>query len=292
LETKKALFIINPKAGGKNKSDFPQLVDKTIDKSKISATCVFTNAPFHATEIAKNAISEGYQYVFAVGGDGTMNEVAQSLLYTDIIFGIIPYGSGNGLGRHLGIPMDRKKAIELVNIGNHTTIDAGKLNKHYFFNVAGLSIDAEIAYLFANTKTRGFKNYVKLTLQKLFNYKAQNYTIKFDGAEINTKGFIVSIANSSQYGNNAHIAPKAQLNDGMLDIAIIKGFNLFNLPILVIRMFLKSLDKSTSYQCYQVKNAVIQRENDGPVHVDGEPIHESASIQIESLPASLKILIP
>lgn len=289
---KKALFIINPKAGGKDKSHFPELVKKHIDATAISATCVFTNAPNHATELAENAKKEKFDYVLAVGGDGTMNEIAKSLLFSDVIFGVIPYGSGNGLGRHLGIPMDREKALKLVNTGNYKTIDAGKLNEKVFFNVAGLSIDAVIADLFANTKTRGFKNYVKLTLEKVFSYKAQKYQIKTDTGIVNTNGFIVSIANSSQFGNNAHIAPKAKLDDGLLDIAIVKQFSFFKLPILVARMFLKSLDKSSDYMFLQVKNATIYREKEGPIHVDGEPFTEGVELKIEVLPSALKILVP
>ena len=178
---RKVLFIINPVSGGKRKDKVPDLIQKNLDINIFEPTIVFTTGAMHASELAQNAVGN-YQYVVAVGGDGTVNEIASSIVGTDTALGILPFGSGNGLARFLGIPMDTVKAIKTLNQERVEVIDSAKLNGQYFFNMAGMGFDAHISEVFSHDKTRGFGAYVRSAFREIVNYKSDNYLIEIDGA--------------------------------------------------------------------------------------------------------------
>lgn len=284
------LFIINPISGGKDKSNFPALADRYIDKHKFNPSYVFTEKIGHASELALKALSEGIKTVVAVGGDGTINEVATALVGTDAVMGIIPYGSGNGLARSLGIPLNEKKAIIKLNNLKVEKIDSGSVNGKKFFNMAGVGFDAHVSAMFAQSITRGLKGYVKTTFQELSNYQAQHYHIKIDGTVYERDAFMISIANSSQFGNNAHISPFASLKDGLLDICVIKPFPLYSFPLMGVQMFNKTVHKSKFVEIIQGREIEIIRESPAAVHLDGEPENMSANLGIEVWPLSLTVL--
>lgn len=288
----KILFIINPISGGKSKQKIPGLIDSYLDKTKFDYRISFTERVEHAFMLSKAALKEGYQIVVAVGGDGTVNEVAKGIVNTESILGIIPFGSGNGLARTLKIPLSTVDAIKNINNNFSIKIDSARLNKRMFFNMAGSGFDAEISNEFAGDKKRGLLGYVRVAFQQIRNYNSQQYTINIDGKTIDRKAFILSIANSSQYGNDAHIAPHADVKDGILDIVIVKPFHFIKLPLLALYMFINKADKTSYVEYFKGKKILIQREKAGAIHLDGEPCIEEKDLSVEILPLSLNVIVP
>lgn len=289
---KKVLFIVNPIAGGRNKKQIPELIKKHIDNSKFEYQIVFSEYVHHAYILSKKAQEEDYDIVVAVGGDGTVNEVAKGIVGTTILFGIIPLGSGNGLARALHIPLKPIKALKLFNNLHTDRIDSATINGEYFFNVAGIGFDAHISHVFSKNKKRGFLEYIKIAFNELKNYQPNTYNLSIDNHNLIHKAFIISIANSPQYGNDAHIAPNADLKDGLLNIVVVLPFPWYVFPFLVMRMFRRTANKSAYVKAYTGKNITITKNQQGIVHLDGEPciIHEDLQIVIN--PHSLTVIIP
>ena len=286
---RKALFIINPISGGKKKDQVPSLIKKILDDSLFESTIVYTERVMHGSELAKDSVGK-YDYVIAVGGDGTVNEIASSIVGTDTALGILPFGSGNGLARFLGIPMDTAAAIKNLNEERVESIDSAKLNGQWFFNMAGMGFDAHISEVFSHDKNRGFGAYIKSSFREIANYKSETYHLDIDGAPYTREAFMLSFANSSQYGNNAHVSPCASVQDGLLDVCIIKPFPLWRFIEMGIRMFTKTADNSKYVEIIKGKNVVVKRSKGGPVHLDGEPQIIGADAEINIVPHSLKII--
>ena len=228
----------------------------------------------------------------AVGGDGTINFVAKDAMKHNIPVGIIPLGSGNGLARHLGIPLKTTEAIKNIASGKEMIIDTGIINNTMFICTTGAGFDALIGNLFSESTERGFFTYAKMTLQQLLSYKPKEYTISFDDKVLKRKAFILALANVNQYGNDTFIAPQANLQDGLLDICILKPFNAFQFPMLGIRIFNRTITKSPLYEYYKAKKVEITFEGNDPVHFDGEPMLMGNKLNIEVRPASLKVIVP
>lgn len=287
---KNILFVVNPISGGKSKLNFADKVFKYLDLKLFEPKIVFTERQGHAIELAKNAVEDKFDIVVAVGGDGTINEIASVLEGTQLAMGIIPFGSGNGLARSLNIPLRDINAIKRLNKLHYHSIDSGTLNNRKFFNMAGIGFDALISARFAENIKRGFWGYFKTTISEISNYKSQHYRIELDGKKMNVDAFMISLANSSQFGNNAHIAPAASLEDGFLDVCIVKPFPFYQFPVLGYRMFSKSTHKSKFVQILRAKNIKIIRENPSEVHVDGEPLLMGSELNISIKPLSLNVL--
>lgn len=288
---KKIVFIVNPISGGRNKIFIPPLIDKYLDHSKFNANIVFSEKVGHAFILAKEALAQNADIVTSVGGDGTINEVATALVLSGKTMGIIPCGSGNGLARTLKIPLNHVKAIQRINKLDTILIDSGVLNGKKFFNMAGLGFDAYISALFAKDKTRGLKGYIKSIFSEILKYKPENYRLEIDGKIIEEKAFMVSIANSSQFGNNVHISPTALVNDGLFDICLIKRFPIYNFPNLGLRMLLKTIQHSKHVTIIKAKQLKIMREKAGHVHLDGEPMFMPSEINVRINPLSLKLIV-
>ena len=287
----KIVFIINPIAGGKNKNHFSKVISSHLNASKFEYELIQTESEKHAYELTKAAILNGAEIVVAVGGDGTINEIGSALIGSACTLAIIPYGSGNGLARSLKIPMNTIQAVKLINQFKTAKIDAAKLNEHYFFNMSGMGFDAHISHVFAKDKNRGLLGYVKATFSELKNYRSKNYKIIIDGKTLEEDAFILSVANSSQYGNEAHIAPRAELQDGLLDLVIVKPFPLYLMPLLALRMFLKTADQSKYLISLQGKSILINRNNN-VIHLDGEPKLVTENIQIQILAKAINVIVP
>ncbi len=287
----KIVFIINPIAGGKNKNHFSKVISSHLNASKFEYELIQTESEKHAYELTKAAILNGAEIVVAVGGDGTINEIGSALIGSACTLAIIPYGSGNGLARSLKIPMNTIQAVKLINQFKTAKIDAAKLNEHYFFNMSGMGFDAHISHVFAKDKNRGLLGYVKATFSELKNYRSKNYKIIIDGKTLEEEAFILSVANSSQYGNEAHIAPRAELQDGLLDLVIVKPFPLYLMPLLALRMFLKTADQSKYLISLQGKSILINRNNN-VIHLDGEPKLVTENIQIQILAKAINVIVP
>lgn len=285
------LFIINPISGGKKKLKLPALIDSCLDKNKFNANFSFTEYVGHANEIAEEAANKNFDIIVAVGGDGTINEVAPTVMKFNKILGVIPFGSGNGLARFLHIPMDTKKAIQVINNLKVQVIDAAKLNDRYFFNMSGMGFDAHISTVFAGKKGRGLKGYVEMFLKEMNDYEPQTYLIEIDGEQFTRAAYVISIANSSQYGNNVHISPKSSLTDGLLDLCIVKPFPLYKVAVLAYQMLRKTTDKSDMVEIIRGKNIKITRNKEDSIHLDGEPFFMGKHLEIEVIPSALKIII-
>lgn len=289
MSKKKILFIINPISGGKKKDYLPALIQNTIDHSKFDIKIVFTERRGHAAELSGEG---GFDIYVAAGGDGTLNEVASKLVNSGSSMGILPLGSGNGLARHMGISMNVEKAIRQLNTAKTVSIDTCTFNGRPFVNMAGVGFDAHIGKMFAESTERGFKTYVIQTLTEFKNYQAQKYKIHYDNKVIESEAFLVSFANSAQYGNNAFIAPDASINDGMLDVCILKPFSAINVLSIGFRLFNKTIKKSKYMQSVRAKELVVERELEGVSHLDGEPLDFGKRLEIKVIPSSLKLLIP
>ena len=287
---RKALFIVNPISGGKKKDGVPELIEKHLDAAVFKPVIVFSDGVSHARQIAKEAVNK-FDLIVAVGGDGTVNEVASAIVGTDTPLGIIPFGSGNGLSRFLQIPMDAEKAIKTLSTGHIESIDSAKLNNRPFFNMAGMGFDAHISEVFSHTKKRGLLTYIKSSFEEVYKYKPQMYHLEIDGKVYEREAFMLSFANSSQYGNNAHISPNASVQDGLLDICVIKKFPLWRFVEMGIRMITKTADSTKYVEIIRGKHINVKRNGPGPVHLDGEPQIAGADIIIEVVPASLKVIV-
>lgn len=289
----RARFIFNPRSGHNARN--PWLLGRTrafIAEHKLDATVVPTERPLHATELARRALDEGCGLVVAIGGDGTMNEVAAALVGTDATLGLIPCGSGNGLGRHLGIPGPGKGAFRALLGGCSRVIDTGLADGHPFFNATGLGFDAHLSERFNALTRRGLSAYVPVALRALFSYPSINYTVRAAGRELRTPGFIVAVANSDQYGNDCFIAPGARVDDGLLDLTVITRLTALNALPLAVRLFTGKLDGSSSVARLRAARFVIERPAPGPIHTDGEVRSAGAEVEIRVVPASLRIAVP
>ena len=290
---KKIIFIVNPISGHHNKNHFPNLVESSIDKNKYDYTIVFTEYANHATELTMKAIEDGYEYIAAVGGDGTINEVAKCMIGKEQTLVIIPFGSGNGLARHLGLPFKVEKLIkEVINNGKKYKIDTATMNGVPFISLAGIGFDAMIADYFAKDENRGFLTYAKLITEKYPNYRQKEYTLILDDkTTIECKPFFVTFANSSQFGYNAEISPKASVQDGLLDVCIFKKPNILEVPIVATYFLAKQIDKSNFIDIYKAKKIQVFRKVDEVANVDGEPVEMSKDIIVEIKPLSLNVLL-
>ncbi len=290
LMKKRIQFLINPISGGKSKKGFEKAAKRYLDLDRFDVDFKVTERIHHASELTRKALDEQMDLVVAVGGDGTINEIAKELLHSPIPLAIIPEGSGNGLARYLGISSDLSQAIEKINAFHVTTIDSGQINGRSFFNVAGIGFDALISDRFADTESRGALGYLKVVLKEINNYKADDYAVTIDGHHFDRKAFMISIANSSQYGNNAYISPEASIKDGLLDVCIIKQFPLLHFPVMIYHLFSQTAHQSDYVGIIKGKKIEIERLTKGPVHLDGEPCILDKKLDIEVLPASLRVI--
>ncbi len=284
----KVLFIINPISGTVKKNKLEEKIELYIDKS-IEWEIIYTQAPKHATQITEENSSK-FDIIAIAGGDGSINETFRGLINKSVALAVIPMGSGNGFARHLNIPLDIKGAIELINRGKIIKIDSVQINNEYFINVAGFGFDAYVAHLFANYGKRGFWSYVKIIFTKVFKYKPQNLNVEINGKNINSKDFIFSLANSSQYGNNARIAPKADLSDGLLDVVFQRKINIFNILPFLIKIMTGNLSENKNYKIYKAQTLNIKSSKEIIAHIDGDPINFNKQVEVKILEKSIKIV--
>lgn len=287
-------FIINPISGTKKKHEIPGIIADTFKGSGITHEIVYTERAGHATEIAAQKAQEGVDVVVAVGGDGTVNEVAKALVHTNTALGIVPCGSGNGLARHLGVPMNRKKSIQLFLDGTVETIDHGKINgERLFFCSCGVGFDALVSWKFAQAPKRGLSTYCKIALKEKLNYKPESYILRTDtGEEMTYQAFVIACGNAAQYGNDAFIAPYASAQDGKLDVTVIQPINFLDAMSLGIRLFAKKIDKHRKVKVLRCQKITLIREKEGAMHFDGEPIMAPKDLEIEIIKGGLKVFIP
>ena len=251
--------IINPISGVGSKRKIPKMIETAFAGENCCVEISFTEYPGHASELTRQALDKGANCVIAVGGDGTVNEIARAMLRSDAVLGIIPKGSGNGLARELHIPMDVRRAIDLIIKGHVSTIDCCKANGRIFFCTCGVGFDAAVSQKFAGEKRRGSLTYIKNTVEEYLSYKPEPYELLIDNQTVKEKAFLVACGNASQYGNNAFIAPHANIQDGKMDITILSPFGPLDIAPLAIQLFTKQIDRNSKIKTFKGKEVTIIR---------------------------------
>ena len=292
MQKKRITFILNPISGAVKKAGIPKLIDKYLDKEKFDYDIKYTEYASHATKLAAQCRDNGDDIVVAVGGDGTINEVGRALIHSETAMAIIPCGSGNGLARHLMIPVNIRKAILIINQCDIRNLDYGLINDRPFFCTCGMGFDAFISMKFAEGGKRGPVKYLEHVLKEGLRYKPEIYTIEDETGETQYhKAYLVSCANASQYGNNAYIAPQASMSDGMMDVIIMEPFDFLDAPQVSFDMMNKTLHKSSKIKTFRSRRIHIHRKQPGPVHYDGDPTILGEDINISLVEKGIKIIV-
>ena len=289
-EKKRIIFVVNPISGTQGKKAILKCIDERLDRSIYDYSIVKTEYAGHATQIAANAVREKVDVVVAIGGDGTINEIARSLVHTETVLGIIPCGSGNGLARHLRIPMDPKAAIDVINRGYELCIDYGKINNILFFCTCGVGFDAFISLKFADSGKRGLLTYLENTLHESLRYQPETYEIENEEGTVKYKAWLIACGNASQYGNDAYITPQASLTDGLMDVTIMEPFTVLDVPSLSFQLFNKTIDQNSRVKTMRAKKIKIHRANDGVMHFDGDPLMAGKELEVEIVPSGLRVI--
>lgn len=287
----KIIFIINPISGVGRHKAIEKLIDQKLNKNIYDYELAYTKAPKHAIELSKQGALESFKIIVAVGGDGSVNEVSRGVIGSDSTLAILPCGSGNGTARHMKIPLNLVKAMDIINRGNSSTIDTFNVNNEIAINTAGIGFAAHIAHEFSRLKKRGFTNYLKIAVRDSLKYRSQPCEVDLHGEIQKLNAFIIDIANGGQWGNNAVIAPHAENNDGLLDLCVIRNFPLVNFPIMATRLFTQSIHNSGFVRITKMKEAIIRQEKNY-AHIDGEPVIIGNELRIKINPLSLRVLVP
>lgn len=288
--SRKLLFIVNPNAGKKISERIIDTIKKEFPKDIYYQIVVWRDKD-HFLEVLDILNSRDYTDAIAVGGDGTVNQVAKSIIGTNIRLGIVPAGSGNGLARSLGLSMKVEEVIKQIAEGNSVKIDYGVVNNIPFFCTSGTGFDAHIGHLFATSEKRGLKSYVKITIREIMRYRAKEYSIEINGQVLKRKAFLITVANAGQYGNDFYIAPQANMRDGKFHIVILKPFN----PLSVFTIFSKILNKKANESGYietmVADSLTITRDAADTIHFDGEPSMQEKQLQYQCVAAGLNVII-
>ena len=305
---KNIAFIIIPVSGSKEtqnaKRKLPKIIMQTLDSEQWLPNIAFTEYAGHATEMAYQYARMGFDAVVAVGGDGTVNEVARGLVkglpvtgyglrdgLRGTALGIIPMGSGNGFARHLNIPIRPQKALEMLNRSEPIAVDYGLANGKLFVSTCGTGFDAVIADHFAGSNKRGFATYFQNILHDVFSYTPQTYHLVGDGLDVTHKAFLITFANANQWGYEALIAPKASVQDGKMDIMMMSSHAILGSASLALRLFAGSIDDSHFMNTIRAKEVTLEREEAAPFHIDGDPVEMDKDIHIRIVPDGLKVLV-
>lgn len=301
---KNIAFIINPVSGSKEtqnaKKKLPKIIMQTLDMNRWLPNIMFTEYAGHATELAYQFARMGFDAVVAVGGDGTVNEVAKGIVEgtrykaqgtRETALGILPMGSGNGFARHLNIPIRPNKAIEMLNHSEPISVDYGLANNRLFVSTCGTGFDAVVADNFAGSNKRGFMTYLQNTIKQAFSYHPETYHIVGDGIDVTHKAFLVTFANANQWGYEALIAPKASVQDGKMDIMLMSSHAILGSASLALRLFAGSIDNSYFMDTIRAREITLERETVAPFHIDGDPVEMEKDIHIRIIEDGLKVLV-
>jgi diacylglycerol kinase (ATP) len=289
---KKIRFVINPHSGTSKGEQVPVLIAQVINKEAFDTEIVYTQYAGHGKDIAAEAVSKNFHAVVAVGGDGSVQEIARATIGTETLLGIIPKGSGNGLSRHLSIPMEATDALRVINQSNYKTIDVLRINDRLCINVFGIGFDAHIANLFSKSKERGYATYVKLVLSEFNRFQPLELKLIADGKESTVQSFLLTLANGSQFGNNAMIAPMADITDGIMDVCSIKKFPFRFAPSLIYLLMKNSINRSRFYSMFRVKEITITSQHNIIAHLDGEVVEFGNTVHAVVQPKTLKVITP
>ncbi len=287
---KRIVFLVNPKSGIKKKDAIVQKIHQQIRKDLFEVDIQYTHYQGHGRELSTKAVEEKIDAVVVVGGDGTINEAASALVYTDTALGIIPGGSGNGLARHLHIPLKPAKSLEVINTFRRQKIDTFQLNGLFGCNLAGVGFDASVAIDFNQLKRRGFWSYLKIILKLYSGYRTFGFANQADGEITRPQTLLLCFANSGQFGNNAVIAPRAVINDGFIDVCFVKKAPLWQSPFLGYKLLSKTIHETSLVEYEKVKEMTVFFEKEIPFHIDGDPVGSAKKMHIQVNPLSLNVI--
>jgi YegS/Rv2252/BmrU family lipid kinase len=288
-DTKRLQLIINPISGTLSKDGMQAVVEQRLGKCGFEVHTFFTEAPGHATRLASQAARDGFYGVLACGGDGTVNEIARALCGTTTALGIIPTGSGNGLARHIEIPVDVESSLDVIAEDRIVNCDYGTAEGTPFFCTFGMGFDAAVSERFARQRRRGLMMYLKSAVDEFVTYSPERYTIMANNQVITEEAFLVVCCNASQYGNNAFIAPEASITDGLLDITIIQKGNPLTRALVGLDMMTGLIGNNALIHSFRAPAATIIRANSGYAHIDGDPCTMPDRINVECHPGQLRI---
>lgn len=294
---RRALVVINPISGAGRAhpggATEVELARRILTDAGYAVDIVVTMGPGHATAAARETLSRGVDLMVAWGGDGTMNDVARVAAFSDVALAIVPAGSGNGLARDLGVPMEPGAALALAASGPRRRIDVGEVNGEPFFNVAGLGLDARIAHAFASRRgRRGRLGYLRVGVGAVWAYRAQPYDLSWDGGAARPDALFIALANSRQYGSHGCIAPPARLDDGQLDLVIVGNVSLWRLLSQLPAFFAGRLAPSADVEMHRFTAATITPRGLGELHLDGEPRQVPDSLRVRVHPQALVVVAP
>lgn len=289
LEGKRILLIMNPVSGTRSKAGLEAAIAGRLRGEHVTLDSVETQRPGHGYELASAACDEGYDIVLAAGGDGTVNEIGAAMRDREAVLGIIPCGSGNGLGRTLGIPQEPDRAIDIIIEGNVVACDYGMVNSTPFFCTCGVGFDAAVAERFATMQRRGYMSYLRSTFQQYINYKPEAYALSINGKIITDRALLIAVCNVPQYGNNAYVAPDATVTDGLLDITLIHAGSPLQTILAGVELFTGTIGQNRSVEMFRAERAEISRLVEGPVQIDGEPAHFGQYLDVKCVRGGLKV---
>lgn len=288
----RVLVIINPISGAIAKQRLEPLLRRRLNALGYEVEVAWTTARGDATALTSRAVKEDMRAVVVVGGDGTINECASQLCDTNVAMGIIPTGSGNGLARHLNIPTNIYRAIRVIEQGHVTYCDYGSINNTPFFCTSGLGFDAAVSAEFDRSKKRGIVNYLRSAVKEYFKYNPKEYVISIGDRILTERAFLVAVCNASQYGNNAYIAPKASITDGLLDITVVHQGNLITNALAGVDLMTGYIYRNMLVDTFRTSQATITMPEDAIVHIDGEPVLCSREMTVRCHHHGLKVYTP
>ncbi len=291
---KKIMFIINPISGVYKKKNIPEKVARYIDYVQYDYTIRFTQYAGHASLIAQQAVEEGFDVCVAVGGDGSINEVAQSLVGTNTALGLLPYGSGNGFATHLKIPpRDAEGSINVLNTGKTVKIDLVKSNVRYFVSNAGFGIDSSVARRFHHHKIRGLASYAWAVVKELLLYfQPFHAKVEIDDTTIEREFFLFTAFNANQYGYDYAVFPSTSLKDGVLDVIVLNRFALWKMFWVVGCLIMKRPDLIKEAESYRAKKILIHGSKKMIYQFDGDSFIYHDDVTFEVIPQAINVIVP
>jgi YegS/Rv2252/BmrU family lipid kinase len=291
---KRVLFIVNPVSGvnQSRKAVLGDVISQQLDANLFECEIKFSESSEDVRALSHTAANEGVDIIVAVGGDGTLNQVVKGMIGSQATLAVVPAGSGNGLARHLGIPIDTEQSIKLIAQGKTQMIDTVNLNDNLFVSIAGVGFDALVAKRFSQVTRRGFFSYFKIVTNEYTYYRPRKYRMEIDGQQVVRQALFVSFANTNQFGYNTIISPDAKIDDGLVDVCIVKKVPLLYAPRVVGLLLARRIDSSGFVEIIRAKKIKLTRNKNRVVNIDGEPVKLTKDLEITVNPLSLKIIIP
>ncbi len=287
-------FIVNPISGTSSKAAIVGRIPEFFPEDRFATDVIYTERAGHAAEIARDAVAKEVDIAVAVGGDGTVNEIARELVHSHVALGIVPCGSGNGLARHLGLPMNPEGALQVISECEIHCLDYGLINGSPFFCTAGVGFDAFLSDKFNKSGRRGLLSYVENALLEGVKYEPETYELEILGEEEERHSytaFLITCANASQYGNDFYIAPQASMSDGLLDVTIMEPFTVFEAPQIAYQLVHRTIEKNSRIKTFRCKGLTIKRHSSGVIHIDGDPREEQANVEVTLVHHGIRMVV-